>query len=280
MPSYFSEVASRLIAARNSLSPAQLRELARRIRDELRPALAQVVQGSQNFELDDALGIFGKAADGFEQAADNLDCAAERVHSYLADTYTVAGTSERVSEPENRGPARRGGSIPHPSTLPPTLMADSLDPEWARAQQAKLLDRPDDSGPTTGLVFFTDLSEGVITSGAPPMPRPGEDEPDADRADRELINAAGLILTNSEHFPETSTSGSFAVQTHVETKTATLMRQRGLTYAAAVINNRSVCEGERSCRVAVAAILPIGYTLVIWERGADEPVVIQGKARP
>ncbi|GAA3988957.1 hypothetical protein GCM10022247_04320 [Allokutzneria multivorans] len=280
--SSFSEVSARLVAARDSLSPGQLRELARAIRDELRPALAQVAAGSEHYDLHDALGLLGSAADAFEDAANKMDLTAERIVFYLADVFAAPSIGEPmpVPEPQDRIPARRSSSIPHPSTLPPKLMAQTLDPAWARTHQAKLRDRPDDTGPTTGLVFFSDFTEGVIGSGSPAPVREGHEDSEVDRAERETINTSGLILANSEHFPARPDETSFFVQTHVETKVATVMRQRGITYAAVVINNVSVCDGKRGCRVAVAAILPEGYTLVVWERGADEPVIIKGKALP
>ncbi|MBB5156741.1 DddA-like double-stranded DNA deaminase toxin [Saccharopolyspora phatthalungensis] len=53
----------------------------------------------------------------------------------------------------------------------------------------------------------------------------------------------------------------------------------GQTYGVVVVNN-AMCPGEQGCANAVRALLPLGYTLVVWEPGATKPTVIQAEARP
>ncbi|GAA4014764.1 hypothetical protein GCM10022247_42060 [Allokutzneria multivorans] len=245
-------VAARLLAARSSLAPESLRALAERIGYDVWLPLGHASQSTESFALHDALGLLRSVMDELADAAERLDSAAD------------------------------SRSIPHPSTLSRETMRTTLDPAWARRQQTKLADRPGGKGPTTGLVFFGggEHEDEVITSGEPPRPQPGEIDPPEHRARRELIDAAELILVNSEHFPSPPRLGRPDVRWHAETQTATLMRLRGITHGTIVINNTRVCPGVAGCRFAVAAILPEGYTLAVWERGADEPVVIQGKARP
>jgi len=87
-----------------------------------------------------------------------------------------------------------------------------------------------------------------------------------------------LALRNSPHWPQSGDGGEF-VADHIEVKTALRMREQGITHAVVIINNR-MCQGLRSCTVAVEAILPVGYVLEVWEPGASAPKILRGKARP
>ncbi|GAA3990787.1 hypothetical protein GCM10022247_06980 [Allokutzneria multivorans] len=280
MPSAFSAVAAGLLAARSQLAPEELRAVAEQVREEIWAPLAHAAEGSVDETLHEALQLLDSITATLEEAAVKLDDAAEAIIKYLADTHTVPANSVPAITAQDRAPAPESNSVPHPATLPPTLMSFTRDAGWAQAQQAKLTDRPADTGPTTGLVYFGDNTEGVISSGTPPTPKQGMVDSEEDRGERELVTAAGLILANSEHFPIRIRGATLSAPTHVETKVATLMRQRGITYAAVVINNIEVCDGVYGCRKAVRAILPLGYTLVVWERGSLEPVTLKGKARP
>ncbi|SDN06283.1 DddA-like double-stranded DNA deaminase toxin [Allokutzneria albata] len=282
MPSYFAEVATRLLQSRDQLAPDELRGLAEQIRDEIWEPLGHVAEGSSSDALQEALGLLSSIMTALDETAAKLDLAAEKVIDYLADTYTVAADRGLATTVPDWTSAPESRSVPHPSTLPPEAMPASHDLNWAQGQQTKLEDRPNNKGPTTGLVFFGNdtTTERVITSGAPPSPTPGTPDSVEDRADRELIAAATLILANSIRLRLRIPGAVPAVRDHVEVKVATVMRQRGITYASVVINNRKVCEDEFGCINAVPAILPHGYTLVVWPRGATKPVILKGKAQP
>ncbi|WP_019856366.1 DddA-like double-stranded DNA deaminase toxin [Actinopolyspora mortivallis] len=95
----------------------------------------------------------------------------------------------------------------------------------------------------------------------------------------DVSERARLTLHNSTMFPADD-RGAPAVYTHVETKYAQRMKERGQTYGVVVLN-KDMCSGQRgNCYQAVRAILPHGSTLVVWEPGKQQPVTIHGGARP
>uniref|UniRef100_UPI0004C2A3EA DddA-like double-stranded DNA deaminase toxin n=1 Tax=Actinoalloteichus cyanogriseus TaxID=2893586 RepID=UPI0004C2A3EA len=91
---------------------------------------------------------------------------------------------------------------------------------------------------------------------------------------------AGLILATSDVFPEHRLRDLAIVDVarHVETKLAVRQAESGVTHTVAVINHR-VCDGDWGCIQAVAAILPVGFSMTVWEPGRTRPTVIEGKAK-
>ncbi|WP_337661704.1 DddA-like double-stranded DNA deaminase toxin [Actinoalloteichus sp. AHMU CJ021] len=132
--------------------------------------------------------------------------------------------------------------------------------DWARDQ---LPERPGDRGQTTGIILGgSDGSGERMVSGHAPESA-----------------VAGLILATSEHFPEhrlrdLATAG---VATHVEVKLAVQQAESGVTHTVVVINN-VMCDGPYGCTEAVAAILPRGFSMTVWEPGRTQPTIIEGKA--
>ena len=76
-------VHQRLAAARSRLPEEQLRELAGRILDELRPGLNSVMEPGSGYELQDAMALLGAAAGDLLSAADDFALARERTATYL-----------------------------------------------------------------------------------------------------------------------------------------------------------------------------------------------------
>ncbi|WP_210407995.1 DddA-like double-stranded DNA deaminase toxin [Allokutzneria sp. NRRL B-24872] len=262
---YLAEVCNRLCMARDASPAAALRSLAQRILDEHRPSLAMVSVGRENFALQDAQQGLESAAQEFLDAADALDHVTEKINTYIGDVFPALAAPTIPTFPEDWKPAERSVSVPHPARrYSPDGPGQSLDlaltREWAAAIAALLPERT--SQRTTGVCVVGDGSHALVTSC--------RDE-DATQAE--------LFLLNSPHFPRTRQDGAIGAADHVETKIAYRMRTLGITYAAVVINN-TVCGGPLSCPRAVRAILPKGYTLVVWEPEADEPFVLEGRAQP
>ncbi|WP_030107517.1 DddA-like double-stranded DNA deaminase toxin, partial [Actinoalloteichus caeruleus] len=67
------------------------------------------------------------------------------------------------------------------------------------------------------------------------------------------------------------------VARHVETKLAVRQAEAGVTHTVVVLNNR-MCDGLYGCTEAVAAILPRGFSMTVWEPGRSRPTIIEGKA--
>ncbi|GAA2693057.1 MULTISPECIES: DddA-like double-stranded DNA deaminase toxin [Actinosynnema] len=200
---------------------------------------------------------------------------------------------ERERTPTGTDPPAPGvpvpaSSPPHPATLPPDLMTRGRDPLWAERQQALLADRPGGTGATTGLLHTTGGDGLYLTSGnyrpsaSSPQQRAArrEAEPLEERAERDRMERTDLVLRTSGHYPWPPQSATRARGVdHVEVKAAALMAETGLTYGVLLINN-TVCDGPDGCWRAVRALLPLGSTLVVWERGNTVPVVIDGTATP
>jgi hypothetical protein len=133
--------------------------------------------------------------------------------------------------------------------------------DWVRNIAGRV---PERTGPTTtGVRVTPDGTQVEVISGH---------DPESDRAE--------LTLLDSPHFPRVPVrGGGLGVADHVETKIAQRMRDQGTPYAAVVLDNR-VCDGRWGCEFAVPAILPLGYTLLVWQPGAERPLTLRGKARP
>ncbi|WP_210408057.1 DddA-like double-stranded DNA deaminase toxin [Allokutzneria sp. NRRL B-24872] len=263
---YLAEVCDRLCSARDASPAAALRALAHRILDEHRPALAVVSVGSENFALHDAQQGLESAAQELLDAADALDHVTEKINAYIGDVFPALTAPPIPTSPEDWQPAERSVSVPHParrySADGPGQGVDlALTREWSAAVASALPERT--SPRTTGVCVLGDGSHVRITSCR-----------DEDAAQAELL------LLNSPHFPPPRVpDGGFAVADHVETKIAHRMRRLGITHAVVVLNNR-VCGGIYSCTDAVRAILPLGYTLVVWQPGSDRPLELKGRAQP
>ncbi|AUS80412.1 hypothetical protein C1701_21010 [Actinoalloteichus sp. AHMU CJ021] len=156
----------------------------------------------------------------------------------------------------------QGRSLPHPSNTPweAALGTGVAWVAWARDQ---LPERPRGRGQTTGIILGgSDGSGERMVSGH---------EPESD--------LAGLILATSDVFPEHRLRDLAIadVARHVETKLAVRQAEAGVTHTVVVLNNR-MCDGLYGCTEAVAAILPRGFSMTVWEPGRSRPTIIEGKA--
>ncbi|MFF7098483.1 DddA-like double-stranded DNA deaminase toxin [Streptomyces rubradiris] len=71
--------------------------------------------------------------------------------------------------------------------------------------------------------------------------------------------------------------GGFLISSHVETKFAVAMKEKGVKYAKVVINNTDgVCNEYMNCRNAVRVILPVGWKMDVYYPGGANPVPIIG----
>jgi hypothetical protein len=264
--SYLTEVYDRLRAARDASPADDLRALAARILDEHRPTLATVSVGSTHYALYAVQQGLESAAQDFLEAANALDQITEKVNAYVGDVFPTGPPPATNTTTADQQPAELSVSVPHPARRhAPDGAGQGLDlaftKEWADAVARGLPKRT--STRTTGICALGDGAQIEVVSCR-----------DADAVQAELI------LVNSPDFPRPrSPVGGFDAATHVETKIAYRMRAYGITFAAVVINNE-VCDGIYGCMYAVPAILPRGYTLVIWEPGAVKPIRLRGKAQP
>ncbi|MCP3802566.1 hypothetical protein NLX83_25165 [Allokutzneria sp. A3M-2-11 16] len=266
--SYLTEVYKRLRAARDASPANELRALARRILDEHRPGLAAVSAGSENSTLYDVRQGLETAAQDFLDAANALDQVTEKINAYVGDVFLTGSPPTTPCAAQDREPAERSVSVPHPARgHAPDGIGEALDhaltKDWAVNIARRLPERVGPRDRTTGLGVLGDGSHVEVVSGG----------------DQDAVQAE-LILVNASHFPRPrSQTGGFDTAKHVETKIAYRMREQGITYAAVVINNE-ICDGVYGCTYAVPAILPRGYTLVVWEPGATKPIRLRGKAQP
>ncbi|WP_418155251.1 DddA-like double-stranded DNA deaminase toxin [Actinoalloteichus caeruleus] len=92
-------------------------------------------------------------------------------------------------------------------------------------------------------------------------------------------DVVGLILATSDLFPEHPLRDRAIADAarHVETKLALRQAESGVTHAVVVVNNL-MCEGPYGCTEAVAAILPRGFSMTVWEPGRSRPTTVEGKA--
>jgi hypothetical protein len=86
-------------------------------------------------------------------------------------------------------------------------------------------------------------------------------------AQKWLVQSMGRLRQDSDYW----------TITHVETKYAVYMRQKGITNANVVINHvKGPCAGMYGCRTTVEQILPKGYTMTVYYPNS-EPVVLKGR---
>jgi hypothetical protein len=141
---------------------------------------------------------------------------------------------------------------------PRDCRSGAADRSWAqkpqRATRSEYL--------TTGR-YFTDKDATVrtLTSGW-----------DAAVSDR-----AADILRDSPNFPNMPKTAKPTVAGDVETKLAEMMRESGATSGVVAINHPKMCDGAMGCTIAVAAILPVGSVLHVWELDATTVLTISGK---
>ncbi|MFJ9023679.1 DddA-like double-stranded DNA deaminase toxin [Streptomyces sp. NPDC102259] len=124
---------------------------------------------------------------------------------------------------------------------------------------------------TTGRIFDGDgnalgADDGVhqLTSGTDML---------SPRANAYLHQAAGNGVG-----PRINPRGRYPQDTHVETKYAAWMRDKGITEVDVVINNAAVCSDFHNCSTAVRAILPKNSVMRVWEAGAKEAKEFWGTA--
>ncbi|GAB3555441.1 hypothetical protein J2S53_003423 [Actinopolyspora lacussalsi] len=179
-----------------------------------------------------------------EQARELIDdvlALSDNTRGHLVNYLATLGVTSERPPP----------SLPHPSTFPRVPTDAARDRTWIDQVRQRL---PEHTGGQT-----TELTE---TSGRD-----------------EASERARLNLHNSTVFPSDD-RGAPTVYTHVETKYAPRMKERGQTHGVIVLN-KDMCSGQRgNCYQAVRAILPRGSTLVVWKPGKQHPVTIHGEARP
>ncbi|HEY3749607.1 MAG TPA: DddA-like double-stranded DNA deaminase toxin [Pseudonocardiaceae bacterium] len=139
-----------------------------------------------------------------------------------------------------------------------TVDQAAADRSWAQKQQ-----RATRSEYLTTGRYFTDKDATVrtLTSGW-----------DAAVSDR-----AADILRDSPNFPNMPKTAKPTVAGDVETKLAEMMRESGATSGVVAINHPKMCDGAMGCTIAVAAILPVGSVLHVWELDATTVLTISGK---
>jgi len=147
------------------------------------------------------------------------------------------------------------GSVASADSCPPDAHAAASSADWAVDTFESLPER-EPRGKTTGMWFADSVATKTIVSG---QKIDNEDDPLWLEA-KNLLAAAGIA-----HPPV----GAHPAAAHAETKAAVWMRQQGISYAVAVINNRTGPCGEETpapfgCSSAVPALLPTGSTMVVW----------------
>jgi hypothetical protein len=147
------------------------------------------------------------------------------------------------------------GAVASADSCPSDVRAAASDAAWAADVFESLPDR-ELRGKTTGMWF----ADGVVTETVVSGQKIDNDDDPLWVEAKNLLAAAGIA-----HPPV----GAHPAASHVETKAAVWMRQQGVTYAVAVINNRTGPRGEETlalfgCSSAVPALLPAGSTVVVW----------------
>ncbi|MEY8041252.1 DddA-like double-stranded DNA deaminase toxin [Saccharopolyspora cebuensis] len=178
--------------------------------------------------------------------------------AHVIDAVTAYRAGLEVTEAVERTPP----SASHPSTTGKVPTDAARDRSWIDAVRERLPKRDGGIGQTSGIVYDRDGHEIRIISGR-----------------EEISERVRLGLHNSDVFPPIDDRGGPGVMLHVEAKYAQRMKETGQTYGVAVLNN-GMCTGDYNCQAAVAAILPLGSVLAVWEPGRDQPIEIHGKARP
>ncbi|MCA1195147.1 DddA-like double-stranded DNA deaminase toxin [Saccharopolyspora sp. 6V] len=223
--------------------------------------------------LDDAISLVLYSTEGatdpaVAEAVTALQRAQELIRS-AAVARTAAGENVAVYL-AGVGWLRHGDrppSLPHPSTYSgPTTSPDAPTPgaEWDQ-QQRRNLPKFQPGGKTTGAV-------GDATGNVLHRTVSGRDELSA-RAELTLSNTDLVLPLPNER------QGHRPNPEHVEVKEAQRQADDKASYRVVSVNN-AVCRGRYGCGAAIAAILPEGYTMDVWEPGATRPIRIRGRAKP
>ncbi|GAB3543049.1 hypothetical protein J2S53_000381 [Actinopolyspora lacussalsi] len=244
--SHVEEVGNTLGGVLGQLPPERLHQVRAWIEEYALPTLAEIGQGSTSPELENGCALFERA----RELIDDVLALSENTREHLVNYLGLLGVHGDQPPP----------SLPHPSTFPRVPTDTARDRTWIDQVRERLPDYT--GGQTTGLVYDQDGTELIETSG-----RDDESE------------RARLTLHNSTVFPSGNPKGAPGVYTHVETKYAQRMKERGQTYGVVVLNNE-MCTGFQSCAIAIRAILPRGSTLAVWQPGATQPIEIRGEATP
>ncbi|WP_245556131.1 DddA-like double-stranded DNA deaminase toxin [Actinopolyspora mortivallis] len=274
------ELANTLAGMFGRLPPEHLHRVRAWIEEYALPTLAEIGPGSSSPELAQAVALLERA----RERVDEVLGLSESTRGHLVGYLATLGISGEQPPP----------SLPHPSTYRPPVSddPDAVD-EWVRHAREKLPERPGGRGKTVGILRGIPGSGDVkVQSGGSGRRvwKPGterwEREPEDEhnetpqtRQERQLIDRIDtMLVTVGERFPIPRPDLAMPeTSTHVETKVAMRMREAGITHAAVAINNE-MCDGPLGCRAAVAAILPKGYVLDVYEPGATRPVRIEGQA--
>ncbi|MFB9908840.1 DddA-like double-stranded DNA deaminase toxin [Allokutzneria oryzae] len=244
-----------------------LRELVRRIHDEIRPrvyAVADNGSNAENYPLRDALNLLGSAAQDFADAANDLDRCIEQINHYRVEVFPNDVAPTVAMSPRDRASSPDNTEVPHPSRWDGHALVGTLDPAWAEQVRRTMLRPTEGSKQTRGTWFTADGVSIPMLSGSDSK---GE------------TAAIGQKLIDSPLFPPMPKGFNPDASRHVETKGAHRMRQENITYAVVVLIKR-MCRGGFDCYTAVRALLPLGSTLVVREPDSDRPKIIEGEAQP
>ena len=98
------------------------------------------------------------------------------------------------------------------------------------------------------------------------------------RLDRRAVGSGRRQPADLAELPKLLEKAKPTVAADVETKIAEMMRESGATNGVVAINHPKMCDGAMGCTTAVAAILPVGSVLHVWELDATTAITISGKA--
>ena len=240
--------------------------------------LATVLTGHQNPDAADALTDMQMAASHADEVVELLGSITGKLADFVERLRKADGTSVPPGARAARSPIA-GRTHPVNTPVPP---ADQRDQTWAAQVGAQLTEFTEGRS-TEALVFDAAGQDWQVNSGV----------------DAKLTTTAEAVIENMIANGEVGTSASIATNigeqtairraaTHAETKAAVWAAANGKQFVDVVINRHFVCgedylPGDRyrppGCTQAVAAILPIGYSMRVWRRGRATPFVITGRGR-
>ncbi|MBB5897044.1 DddA-like double-stranded DNA deaminase toxin [Kutzneria kofuensis] len=240
--------------------------------------LADVLAGHSAPEAGQALAGMAMAAERADDVACLLGSIAGRLTDFVERIRSADGTSVPSGARAARSPV---AGRTHPTNIPPPPV-DQRDWEWAAQVGAQLTEWKEGHS-TEALVFDAAGQDWQVNSGV----------------DTELTAAARVVAETMIANGDVGTAGDAATNqaertavrraaTHAETKAAVWAAANGKQFVDVVTNRDFVCGDDYApgvarkppgCAQAVAAILPIGYSMRVWRRGVAEPFVIMGAAR-
>lgn len=206
--------------------------------DQAERLLAAAIQGTQQPEVRQALGLLIHTKEQLGQIYRQIDQARQLIQQYLAN-LAGAGTAGQ-SIPSHLKPTTRGTDT-NSATVKPKFTRDEADA--IRATLPPQVPKPNPEGKKTHGKWF----DG---SGAAAHIVSGHDEEAAEAWRR--LQAAGLPPAREP-----------ASTTHVEMKAAVRAIRAGATHTEVVLNN--IPRGPRtfSCDALLPIILPEGYSLTV-----------------